>query len=184
MSPWKIHPDTNYYFCTTSITKMYPAFVNPQYCEVITKSLSYCRINKGLELHAYVIMPNHLHLIVSAGTAKAISAIFRDFKRHTSSEISELLQRENREAELHIFRKAAKEIRNEQKYKIWRRGFHPIALTSAPFFAQKFKHLHNNPVQKRYVRRAEHWVYSSAQNYAGLADVPLDIEKLTYAWLH
>ena len=184
MCPWKIYSDTTYYFFTTSTTEMYPVFVNPQYYEVITKSLSYCRINKGLGLHAYVIMPNHLHLIVSADQPKAISSIFRDFKRHTSSEISELLQKENRQAELQIFRKAANESRNEQEFKIWRRGFHPIGLNSASFFAQKFEYLHNNPVRKGYVRRAVHWVYSSARNYAGLAEVPLEIDKLTYPWLH
>lgn len=184
MSPWKIHPGIVYYFCTTSITKMYPVFINPQYCEVITRSLSYCRINKGLGLHAYVIMPNHLHLIVSADQPKAVSAIFRDFKRHTSSEISKILQKENRQDELQIFRKAAKESRNEQECKVWQRGFRPIGLHSAPFFVQKFNYLHNNPVRKGYVRRAKHWVYSSARNYAGLAEVPLEVDKLTYAWLH
>jgi len=163
---------------------MYPVFLNHQYSKIIINSLYYCRINKGLNLHAYVIMSNHLHLIISANEPGTISSIFRDFKRYTSSKISELLKKENRKTALDIFKEAAIESRNNQQHKIWQRGFHPIALHSAAFFAQKFDYLHQNPVRKGYVQRPEHWLYSSARNYAGSKDIPLNIDKLDYTWLH
>ncbi len=50
-------------------------------------------------------------------------------------------------------------------YKVWQDGFHPIAIESKKFFLQKLGYIHENPVKKGFVEKAEHWKYSSARNY-------------------
>jgi len=48
--------------------------------------LSYCQKQKGLEIFSWVVMTNHIHLIV--GTQKDnLSDIIRDFKKFTASKI-------------------------------------------------------------------------------------------------
>lgn len=49
--------------------------------------------------------------------------------------------------------------------KIWQEGYHPEAIKSTPFFAQKLDYIHDNPVKKGFVVQPEHWKYSSARNY-------------------
>ncbi|WP_440999175.1 REP-associated tyrosine transposase [Fodinibius sp. SL11] len=178
MSSWKVYSDTKYYFCTTALTKWYPVFTSIEYYSLITDSLKYCHKNKGLSIHAYVIMLNHLHLIISANEPKFIPDIIRDLKRYTSSEISSLLKTNNQINALRIFKEAATGRKTNQEYKVWQSGYYPIGIYSEWFFRQKLHYIHQNPVRKGYVTKPEHWKFSSARNYAGHQDVPLLIDKL------
>lgn len=178
MKRWRLHADIDNYFCTSTISRWYPIFTEPPYFDIITKSLIFCRRNKGLRVHAYVIMPNHLHLIISCNKTTSLSEIMRDFKRHTSRRLSSLLQQNNRQKALNIFEKAAKNVSQSRNYKIWQNGFRPIGLYSSYFYRQKLNYLHNNPVQKGYVIRPEGWFYSSARNYAGCTNVAMPIDCL------
>ena len=54
------------YFCTITVRDWVPAFLDSRYIDPIIESLSYCRTKKGLQLSAYVVMPNHLHMIAAA----------------------------------------------------------------------------------------------------------------------
>ncbi|MFQ3579488.1 MAG: transposase [Bacteroidales bacterium] len=47
-----------------------------------------------MELYGYVIMSNHVHLIVRAKEGFTLSDILRDFKKHTSKQIIKLIQAE------------------------------------------------------------------------------------------
>jgi REP element-mobilizing transposase RayT len=123
-------------------------------------------------------MLNHLHLIISANDPKSIPDIIRDFKRYTSSEISSLLKTNNQMNALKIFKEATIGSKNNQEYKIWQSGYHPIGIQSERFFKQKLNYIHQNPVRKGYVVKPEHWKFSSAKDYAGYKDVPLLIDKL------
>ena len=178
MSSWKVYSDTKYYFCTTTLAKWYPVFTRIEYYSLIIDSLKYCRRNKGLSIHAYVIMLNHLHLIISADEPQSIPNIFRDFKRYTSSEISSLLKKYKENTALRAFKETANKSGKVQEYKVWQSGYHPIGIQSERFFKQKLHYIHQNPVRKGYVIKPEHWKFSSATYYAGYEDVPLLIDKL------
>ena len=41
-------------------------FIRNSYRDCILDSFTYCNKNKGLRIHAYVIMTSHIHLIASA----------------------------------------------------------------------------------------------------------------------
>ena len=49
-------------------------FTRKDYRDIVLDSLRHCQNEKGLLLHAWCIMSNHLHMIVSG--RKAISAIY------------------------------------------------------------------------------------------------------------
>src|SRR4030066_113510 len=78
-SRYKIAELESPHFITCTIVGWLPVFTRQKYLDVITASLSFCRQQKGLCLHAYVILDNHLHLMVSADN---LSQVIRDFKRH------------------------------------------------------------------------------------------------------
>lgn len=177
MRQWSIHRETQYYFCTTTVTDWYPLFNEDDYCDIILGSLSYCRLHKGLKLHAYVLMPDHLHLIVSCTEGHSLPDIMRDFKRYTSRKCTSLLRKKRNEVVLNTFRKAAVAKRDKQIYKVWQNGYHPIGLYTEPFLKQKLDYLHENPVRKAYVSTPEEWVYSSARNYASLPDFKIPIDR-------
>lgn len=164
MKQYSIIPSCKYYFCTDTIWGWQHVFASEQFFQVIINALKYCRKKKGLLIHGYVIMPNHIHSILSTSNGN-LSAILRDYKRFTSTEISRLLDETNNSRLMNYFSTAAKELQQGNDFTIWQRGSHPIGLHSQEMFRQKLIYMHNNPVRKGYVFAPEHWKYSSAQNY-------------------
>ena len=55
---------------------------------IIIDSIKYCQLNKGLQVYAYCIMPNHVHMIVQAAGDVSVSGILRDLKTHTAKAIA------------------------------------------------------------------------------------------------
>ena len=166
MSRYKVYPEiTSVYFCTCTIVGWQVVFKEEKYFQIIIDSLKYCQANKGLILYGYVIMLNHLHLIVSYKENTMLPDIMRDFKRHTSKHIADSLIKDNEKLLLYVFRKAAERHRKKIRYKIWRDAYHPKAVFSEKFFNQKLRYIHTNPVKKGFVSRAEDWKYSSARNW-------------------
>lgn len=82
-----IPPDT-LFFITITVIDWIDVFTREDYKRIIIESLDYCRRNKGLNLHAYVLMTNHIHLMVSHPDGKdAIARIIGDFKKYTSKRV-------------------------------------------------------------------------------------------------
>lgn len=82
-------------------------FTSGPFFEIIIRSLDYCIQHKGLHLHGYVIMPNHVHYILSTETGKNLSDVMRDFNTHTSREISGLLKEGKKQIGLREFFQSA-----------------------------------------------------------------------------
>jgi REP element-mobilizing transposase RayT len=83
------------YFITATVVNWIDIFSRPIYKYIIIDSLKHCQKEKGLEIYAWVIMTNHIHLIVSAKPNFNLSNILRDFKKFTSKAIIESIQLEN-----------------------------------------------------------------------------------------
>ena len=62
-------------------------FTRPLYKHIVIESLAYCQENKGLDIYAWVLMTNHLHMIVGIRGENTIGDILRDFKKFTSKSI-------------------------------------------------------------------------------------------------
>ena len=75
------------HFVTFSVVNWIEALTRNEYKEIIVESQKYCISEKGLNLHAWIIMSNHVHLIVSAKKEFVISHILRDLKKYTSKQI-------------------------------------------------------------------------------------------------
>ncbi|MGB4575787.1 MAG: transposase, partial [Paludibacter sp.] len=56
---------------------------------------------------------------------------------------------------------------NVNHYQLWRHDNKPIELWSNKVIDEKLNYIHNNPVEEGLVFKAEHYVYSSAIDYAG-----------------
>ena len=53
------------YFTSFACVQWVDVFVRKKYSEVLIESLSFCQKQKGLIIHAWCIMPSHVHLIIS-----------------------------------------------------------------------------------------------------------------------
>jgi putative transposase len=162
------------HFITCTIVGWLPVFTRANYLDIIMASLTFCRQQKGLGLHAYVILDNHLHLVV---TSDNLSQVIRDFKRHTTKEIITVAHQEKKQWLLKQFELFKGVHKSESQHQVWQEGFHPQAVTSEDMLRQKLDYIHYNPVKIGLVDRPEDWRYSSARNYSG-QDGILDIDLI------
>ncbi|MBU1167376.1 transposase [Patescibacteria group bacterium] len=180
MSTLRINQETKDlpHFITLTVIEWIDLFTKPNYLQVIQNSLNYCIKNKDLIVYEYVVMPNHLHLIVKAGPGGDLAGIIRDFKRHTTKEIYQLVELDTRRYLKNLFSNsfARKEEADKQ---IWQRENYPEPIETQHFFETKQQYIYNNPVKKLLVDAPENWLYSSAStritgkiNLINLANLP------------
>jgi len=74
---YKIRNQAAIHFITFAVVEWIDVFTRQQY--IVVESLQYCKTNKGLNVHGWCIMSNHLHLILSVQN-NDLSSILRDFK--------------------------------------------------------------------------------------------------------
>jgi len=151
------------HFVTITVIEWIDILTNKEYFKIITNSLKYCRKNKGLLLYEYVIMTNHIHLIIAAKESYKLSQIISDFKKHTSREILKLLAKDNRKYILGLL-KTSYYKKKDYENQIWQRENFPEPIETENFFESKVNYIHYNSVKKDYVEKPEDWVYSSAKD--------------------
>ena len=137
------------------------------YKELIVENLNYCIQQKGLSVFAYVIMSNHLHLIIQSRNGD-LSNIIRDFKKFTSKAIIKLVkshQESRRVWLLPLFRKPSNTNDQEEKYQVWQHGYHAEEIYFTKFLWIKLNYIHLNPVRAGIVEKASEYIYSSVKNY-------------------
>ena len=157
------------YFLTCTVIHWIDLFTRKVYRDIITDSLNYCVESKGLEVNAWVIMSNHIHLVVKAKETYRISDILRDFKKHTSKKMQEAIlsgPESRREWLLDKFAFEARRTGRADFYKIWRDDNHAIDLSNLDAM-EKINYIHLNPVRAGLVELHAHYLYSSAVDYAG-----------------
>lgn len=141
-------------------------------------SLNICRKHKGLRIHAYIIMPTHLHLIIS--TVGDLFAILRDFKRHTSKRFIEHFTEIKNPPFINVFRFYGRDNNPPTEYKVWQDGNNPEMIKTQNFFQTKVNYLHANPLRKELITDPTAWFWSSLRIYEGCGDGPLDVDWLEW----
>ena len=77
---YKIRNQLSAYFLTLTVVEWVDVFSRKEYKNIFIESLKYCKEKKGLILHAYCIMTNHVHLIISTVSDNKMEDILRDLK--------------------------------------------------------------------------------------------------------
>ncbi|MFN4147169.1 MAG: REP-associated tyrosine transposase [Runella sp.] len=158
------------YFLTMTVVHWIDIFSRKDYKWLIVDSLNHCIDQKGLNLYAWVLMSNHLHLIARVDEPHTMTGFLRDFKKFTSKAIIEKIfqiQESRRDWLLDKFGFEAKRTRRAEQFKVWQDGNHPILLESNYFIEQKLNYIHQNPVRQEIVEFPEDYIYSSARDYTG-----------------
>lgn len=159
------------YFTTDTVVDWVDIFTRPIFKHVILESLTYCQKNKGLIIYAWVLMSNHLHMIVGSAGENKVSDILRDFKKFTNKEILRTLLTEGTESRrewmLNRFEYAGKNDDKIKNYRFWQQGNDAQAIYLNDYFNHKLNYIHENPVKAELVNRAEDYRYSSAIDWAG-----------------
>ncbi|MDD5359813.1 MAG: transposase [Sulfurovaceae bacterium] len=172
-SRYKIYEPTHPHFVTCTILHWLPLFTRQESVDIILQCFRYLQQNDNLKLYAYVILENHIHMVVRSND---ISKSMESFKKYTANELLKLLQKENIKTILNQLRFYKKAYRVDKVYQIWEEGYHPKLMQTDAMMINKINYIHQNPVKRGYVDEATHWRYSSARDYEGMRGL-IDIER-------
>jgi REP element-mobilizing transposase RayT len=179
MDGYKIRDESKPHFVTFTVVDWIDVFSRSTYKDIIIESLSFCQQNKGLILCGYVIMSNHLHLIMQSSDGK-LSSLIRDIKAFSAKKILSTIKegpKSRSEWMLKRFEFAAMSNSRNEGMQFWKYGNHPEEIYSEKFFWSKLNYIHMNPVRAKLVAKASHYLYSSASNYVDYEGL-INVEKL------
>ena len=161
---YKFHNPEGVYFISFATQGWVDVFTRNEYKNILVENLKFCQENKGLEIFAWCVMTNHLHLIIRAKEGYRLQEILRDYKKFTSKAILRAIQENAQESRKEWL---LNQFETTEGYRFWRGDNKPIELWSNKVIDQKIDYIHMNPVEEGIVFRAEDYLYSSAADYAG-----------------
>jgi len=179
---YKIAESNGLYYLTFQIVGWVDIFTRQKYRDIVIESFKYCQQNKGLNLYAYVIMSNHIHIMAQSETGD-LSGIIRDFKNYTSKKFLEVIFEigESRSDWMKLVFEYHGKYKTKQTNQIWTHENHAEQIFSQKFIEQKIDYIHNNPVRAGLVVNPEDYLYSSARNYSGLDNI-IEVLKADFLW--
>jgi len=174
-----VYPNFNpdyLYFVTTKAERHAHIFKRETIIRIILDSLHFLHTSGRMKLFAFVVMPNHIHLIIKLSREYTLSDMMRDFKRHTARQIIRQLHAENKTDSLDVLQRLNKDKR--QDFKVWEDGYDARDVFSIEFLEQKIDYIHYNPCQPHWnlAELPEDYPWSSARFYVAdkSAVIPVD----------
>jgi putative transposase len=134
------------------------------------------RRHHSFHLWAYVIMPEHAHLLIwPTRSSYDVSSILSTIKLPVTRRAQRFVREH---APTFLERMADVQPNGDVHYRFWQRGggYDRNSFEPATIWKQ-IEYIHANPVRRGLCRCAEDWYWSSAGVYAGLREVPLSIDK-------
>jgi len=120
---YKFYEKTDLYFITYTVIKWIDVFTRNVYKDVLLDSWNYCIKNKGLKIHAWCIMTNHVHMIISSEKDE-LSNITHDMKSFTSTSIKNMITKNPIESRkkwmLKFMTEAGMENKNNNNFQLWK----------------------------------------------------------------
>jgi putative transposase len=166
----------NVFFVTFTVVGFVAIFDFAPCCDIIIENLQFYQDKGDFTVLAYIIMPNHVHLVLCTRTERTISDCIGNLKRITSRQISALLMEKGMvELQVLLGKSALEEPADDCR--IWKPRFDCFVLNNIETLSRKIKYIHNNPVKAGLVARSIEWPYSSASAYDGLPGGRLPVDS-------
>jgi len=157
--------------------KRVPIFKNNTARDIFLRNLSELRALHPFKLVGYVIMHDHVHLIINP-LEPNISVLLRKLKGKSAREIIDWLLANGHASSLTKLRLNVK----DREYAVWQKDSSAIDLFSHKFLQQKLRYIHMNPVRAGYCESPEDWRGSSYRAYFphDPGTIPIEIDVNPY----
>jgi putative transposase len=161
---------------TFSCYRHYPFLTRERTREWCREALEAARSEFCLQLWAYVLMPEHVHLLVYPGAAPGdVSPFLQAVKEPVARKAIAYLKANAPDWLARLTVQEGKRIR----HRFWQPGGgYDRNITSSTTLRSVIDYIHANPVRRGLVSKAEEWEWSSARWYAGLRPVKIEMDAL------
>ncbi len=138
-------------FVTTSAWEKREIFRVRENAEIVLATMLKYRDSGAYLLHEFVIMPDHLHAIVTPGPKHTVEKSMQLIKGGSSHEIH---------------------LKRGHKMQIWQPGFLEWTIRDSEDYRAKQQYIWRNPVVRELAETSEEWIFSSASRKCDLDPVP------------
>jgi REP-associated tyrosine transposase len=144
----------NFHFITFSCYHRQPFLQTDTPKNIIQIILEQTRKQQGLCIAAYVIMPEHIHLLTNEPKTGTVASFIQIFKQLTSRELKSASQKQ-----------------------FWQRRYYDFNVHSSEKRTEKIQYIHRNPVTRGFVSKPEDYRWSSFNHYATGEPGTIEIES-------
>ena len=131
------------HFLTFSCYHRQPKFTNATARDTFVSALERVRENYSLCIYGYVVMPEHVHLLVSEPERSTLAQAIKSLKQGVARRLA---------------------LRAADSF--WQARYYDFNVWSEKKFVEKLRYIHRNPVKRGLVARPEDWPWSSFRHYA------------------
>ena len=157
-------PHGHIYYVTTIVYNRLKIFTRASFVIPLIDSLNYYRYQHQCKILGYVIMPDHIHLMLFPIGESVLYEFMRDYKRFTAGRIVRQAKLENIQEWVDAFEAAGRETSRGEN-KVWQDSYWDKNIFSERFVRQKLNYIHRNPCRGGLVEKPEEYPYSSYRNY-------------------
>ena len=142
------------HFVTFSCYGRLPKLATPRARAVFERSLEQTRIAYGFYVTGYVVMPEHVHMLVSEPESRPLATALQALKQSVARKLA---------------------LRNCEPF--WLERYYDFNVYTEAKRIEKLRYLHRNPVTRGLVTRPEDWEWSSFRHYATGIKGTVEIES-------
>lgn len=156
--PWglkRFQETRHLHFITFSCYHRDPLLATPQGRSIFEQTLERVRKWYGLYVTGYVVMPEHVHLLVSEPERGKLSVAIQMLKQNVACELRTLAG----------------------DGPFWQARYYDFNVWSERKLMEKLRYLHRNPVKRGLVDRPEEWAWSSFRHYVSGMEGVVEIES-------
>jgi putative transposase len=148
------------YFITSRTWESRKLFIKPPVCEIVLETLLHYREQENYLLHSFVLMPDHLHIILTPGPGIALERAIQFIKGGSARRISQALS----------FR-----------LPVWQRGYTDHRIRDAQDYENHLRYIEQNPVKQGLAVSPGEYPWSSASGHFSVDAFPQGLKPLTRA---
>jgi putative transposase len=148
------------HFITFSCYRRQPLLEARRARDRFVKILGEVRIRQGIRLAGYVVMPNHVHLLLSEPKKGNLSKVIQVLKQRASRAV----RGKRRQVPKGQLQLAFGETTVEAKH-LWQRRFYDFNVWSWRKVREKLDYMHANPAKRKLVSHPKDWPWSSWSFY-------------------
>jgi putative transposase len=157
--PWglyRFHQTRLPHFITFTCYRRQSLFDTPTVRDAFVNTLERTRLRYDFLIYGFVVMPNHLHLLVSEPKRDTIATAIQALKIASA-----------RYEKTHISQKMGDMgHRGTESSSFWQRRYYDRNVRNHVEFSNDLKYIHHNPVKRGLVDKPEDWLWSSYRSYA------------------
>ena len=150
------------HFITCSCYRRLPLFASARAKNLFVAILGEVRDRYGFALAGYVVMPNHVHLLIGEPARGTPSTVMQVLKQRVSRRLRRKPRRKRASLQLVL----PFPPRNDSLPQFWQPRFYDFNVWSQSKFVEKLQYMHLNPVKRKLVTHPKDWPWSSFSFYA------------------